>query len=458
MITDAMIVMLRLSKIKKLAAFLVCSALTVNLISFYNGRGSSDDSVKAKTITEIQEERKQNEAEIEALQQELDAIGNDKAEEQAYQNTLNEKIILIQDNITLLNAELGQLETDINTAQANIDTLNDDIAAQELEVDANIELFKERLCAMYVTGNDSLALAVLGSTDFYDMLSRVEMVNSIAAHDEELVNTIIEEINTLEASKAALETEKIVLVAKQEEVTVKKAEQESSKAELDEAMKLSEYEMTRLALEEEEKKATKEELEEANALLEAQEEEVRAQIEAAKAEAERKAKEEAEKLAQQQQQNNNSSSTPTYVPTTPGASGFAIPTPGFYWVSSYFGPRWGRSHKGIDIAGGGISGSAVVASKAGTVVSVVQGCSHNYPKSGKCCGNGYGKYVVISHDGTYSTLYGHLASISVSPGQYVSQGQVIGTVGSTGWSTGYHLHFEVWVNGVQQNPLNYVAY
>ncbi|MBE6862678.1 MAG: hypothetical protein E7497_07270 [Ruminococcus sp.] len=453
-----MIVMFRLSKIRKLAAFLVCSALTVNLISFYNGRSSSDGSVNAKTIAEIQEERKQNEEKIAALQQELDVIGNDKAEEQEYQNTLNEKIILIQDNITLLNAELGQLETDIGTAQANIDTLNDDIAAQELEIDANIELFKERLCAMYVTGNDSLALAVLGSTDFYDMLSRVEMVNSIAAHDEELVNTLIEEINTLEASKAALETEKTILVAKQEEVIVKKEEQEASKAELDEAMRLSEYEMTRLALEEEEKKATKEELEEANALLEAQEEEVRAQIEAAKAEAERKAKEEAEKLAQQQQQNNNSSSTPTYVPTTPGASGFAIPTPGFYWVSSYFGPRWNTSHKGIDIAGGGISGSAVVASKAGTVVSVVQGCSHNYPKSGKCCGNGYGKYVVISHDGTYSTLYGHLSSISVSPGQYVSQGQVLGTVGSTGWSTGYHLHFEVWVNGVQQNPLNYVAY
>lgn len=450
--------MFRLSRIKRLAAFVVCSALTVNLISFYNGRSSSQGSVKAKSITEIQEERKQNEEKIAALQKELDTIGQDKAEEQEYQDTLNDKIILIQDNITLLNAELGQLETDIAAAQDNIDTLNNDIAAQELEVEANIDLFKERLCAMYVTGNDSLALAVLGSTDFYDMLSRVEMVNSIAAHDEELVNKLIEEIETLETSKAALETEKVTLVAKQEEVQIKKQEQEDSKAELDEAMKLSEYEMTRLALEEEEKNATKEELEEANALLDAQEEEIRAQIAAAKAEAERKAKEEAEKLAQQQQQQQGGSNTPTYVPTTPGASGFAIPTPGFYWVSSYFGPRWGRSHKGIDVAGGGISGSAVVASKAGTVISVVQGCSHNYPKSGNCCGNGYGNYVVISHDGTYSTLYGHLASISVSPGQYVSQGQVLGTVGSTGWSTGYHLHFEVWVNGSPQNPLNYVAY
>ena len=98
------------------------------------------------------------------------------------------------------------------------------------------------------------------------------------------------------------------------------------------------------------------------------------------------------------------------------------------------------------------------AAKAGTVIAVNNSCSHNYAKNSSCgCGGGYGNYVIISHDGTYSTLYGHLSSAAVSVGQYVEQGQVIGYIGSTGWSTGAHLHFEVRVNGVANDPLGYVS-
>ena len=106
---------------------------------------------------------------------------------------------------------------------------------------------------------------------------------------------------------------------------------------------------------------------------------------------------------------------------------------------------------------GGNAGAAIVAAKSGTVVRVVTGCSHNYPNSGSCgCGGGYGNYVIIQHDGTYSTLYGHMASVSVSVGQSVSAGQTIGYVGSTGFSTGFHLHFEVRVNGTKVDPMKYL--
>ena len=102
-------------------------------------------------------------------------------------------------------------------------------------------------------------------------------------------------------------------------------------------------------------------------------------------------------------------------------------------------------------------GGAAVAAQSGTVITANNSCSHNYAKTSSCgCGGGYGNYVVISHDGTYSTLYGHLQSVSVNVGDYVSQGQVIGYIGSTGWSTGAHLHFEVRMNGVPQDPSGYV--
>ncbi len=120
---------------------------------------------------------------------------------------------------------------------------------------------------------------------------------------------------------------------------------------------------------------------------------------------------------------------------------FIRPASGY--LSSGFGRRWGRNHNGIDVAGA--HGSNVVASASGTVTY-----------AGWM--SGYGNYVVINHGNGYQTAYGHNSSISVSVGQKVSQGQVIAKMGSTGRSTGTHVHFEIKKNGVFQNPLNYVSY
>ncbi|MDE7225720.1 MAG: M23 family metallopeptidase, partial [Ruminococcus sp.] len=148
----------------------------------------------------------------------------------------------------------------------------------------------------------------------------------------------------------------------------------------------------------------------------------------------------------------------TFVVPSVSESGFAWPCPGFSYITSYYGYRWGRNHNGIDVGDGGIMNGAAIASQSGTVITVVNSCTHNYGKDYSCgCGGGFGNYVVISHDGTYSTLYGHLSYASVSVGQFVNQGDVIGAIGSTGHSTGAHLHFEVRVNGSAQNPMNYVS-
>lgn len=112
-------------------------------------------------------------------------------------------------------------------------------------------------------------------------------------------------------------------------------------------------------------------------------------------------------------------------------------------VTSRFGARWGRSHKGLDI--GAPKGTKIVAAASGTVTVAQYGYS-----------GGYGNYIIISHGNGVETLYGHCTSLLVSAGTYVTQGQTIATVGNTGNSQGNHLHLEIRVNGVAQNPQNYL--
>ena len=112
-------------------------------------------------------------------------------------------------------------------------------------------------------------------------------------------------------------------------------------------------------------------------------------------------------------------------------------------VTSRFGARWGRSHKGLDI--GAPKGTPIKAAASGTVTVAQYGYS-----------GGYGNYVIISHGNGIQTLYGHCNSLNVSVGQSVPQGQVIAYVGNTGNSYGNHLHLEIRVNGVAQNPQNYL--
>ena len=124
-------------------------------------------------------------------------------------------------------------------------------------------------------------------------------------------------------------------------------------------------------------------------------------------------------------------------------SGFIWPLPGYTTITSGYGARWGSTHTGIDISGGGCYGSGIVAAASGTVIKAASHWS-------------YGNYVIVDHGGGYTTLYAHCSQLLVSVGQNVAQGQKIALVGSTGQSTGPHLHFEVRINGKTQNPRNFV--
>ena len=602
--------MKKLIVVKKILAFVTCSAISAGIVAGYPSTNDSQTDVSAKTIAEIQEERKANEAKIAGYESKINELETNKQNQKAYQETLSDQIYLIQQNILLLNNELDKLNDDIAKTESNISKLDSDIGIQQELIDSNIELFKKRLCTMYVSGNEQLAEVVLGSASFYDMMSRMEMVNRIASYDEELINKLLDEIDDLEKTKKDLELEKIVLEGQHEEQEKKITEKsdeieqlnskmvqtqeiidriqleqirldqsktdtqkylqelddENAKIEAEiqrnaeEAQRRYEEEQKRIAQEQEairlenerienEKRAEAEKTsrenasreqasieeasrQEASREVEKQEEasrEIERQEEASR-EAERQetsreierqeASREAERQEASRQAELLAQTTVTTIPATtttttttelpvyttsttsttaynnevseevttttttvsttvtttttsttstttttttttipaPSSSGFIWPTPGYYYISSGFGARWGTTHKGIDVGDAGIMGASVCASKSGTVTYVYNSCTHNYAKTSSCgCGGGYGNYIIIQHDGTYSTLYGHLTSASVSVGDYVQQGQVIGTVGSTGWSTGAHLHFEVRVNGKQQDPLDYVS-
>jgi murein DD-endopeptidase MepM/ murein hydrolase activator NlpD len=142
----------------------------------------------------------------------------------------------------------------------------------------------------------------------------------------------------------------------------------------------------------------------------------------------------------------NEASLSALIRAKEGAYTGPISASGLIWpirgpITSGFGMRWGRMHSGIDI--GGPIGMPIHAAKSGTVIT-------------SSWMGGYGNAVVISHGGGFSTLYGHQSRIAVHDGQTVSQGETIGYVGSTGNSTGPHLHFETRVNGTPQNPRNFL--
>ncbi|MCD8219257.1 MAG: peptidoglycan DD-metalloendopeptidase family protein [Ruminococcus sp.] len=508
--------------LRLMSAALCLSVLTASATA--NWSPLRDVPVSAKTLSELQEEREANEAKIAEKQKELDSLQSDLEKNEEYQEVLQEKIALQQDNLDIAVEELDRINESIDETTEAISKTEDEITVMEADIEIGLDEFKLRLRAMYVQGSDSLATVLVGATDFYDLLSKYELMSRVAKHDNDLVNQLKEDLEACNEKKEQLEVEKASLSKQQSEQQEKKSKFTAALLELQDTYAETTEAQETMEREKEKLNAGVKTLEENNEALNEQEEEIKAAIAAAaekkrqeeeaaekaeqerlaaeaaaavaeKAEQERLAAEataaaaaEEEKEAQEEDESSESAAedstdsseaeeqdtdsseeasnnaateaeeeAETETTSSASSTSFSWPCPGYYTISSGFGSRWSTNHNGIDIAGGN-AGAAVTASRSGTVVRVVNSCTHNYAKSSSCgCGGGYGNYVVIQHDSTYSTLYGHLASVTVSVGDTVSHGQTIGYVGSTGFSTGFHLHFEVRVNGTQVDPMQYLG-
>lgn len=355
------------------------------------------------SVTFANDEIKKKERELEELNQKIEALDASIEANENLQNETNIKIKGIEKSIRGLENEITTLNADIVTTEQSIADKTVELEAAELKILDKNELLNDRLRVMYKTGTIGYVEVLFGAEDFTDLLSRIDMIQMIVVHDQNLIQFLKEQRDIIEAKKLELEEVKQSLVtlvdskvAKQDELTVAYKNLVSYK--------------TKLTLDE----AAMNELED-------------------------------EFLKQADQMTEIIKNLKTAAQYVGGE--MMWPVPGYYAISSYFGNRLHpiskqyKMHTGIDISSS--RGTGLVAAQKGTVVFA------NWFAS-------YGKAIIIDHGGGYVTLYAHLDSINVSVGQAVDKGEKIGKTGNTGYSTGPHLHFEVRLNGEYVDPLTYV--
>ncbi len=379
---------------KSIAILLVCFAC----VMIFSQSNDNVLVVEAKTEAELQDEIEASKDKIEQYNAEIDALKDDINKQQEYQNTLSAKISTVEGLIQELNEKIAVLEENIAQTEAQL-------ILQEAEIIQGVEDFKERLRVLYLSGSDSYAELLVGTADFYDLLMKMELITEVAEHDDKEITALIDLKNDFELTKLQLEETK-------RETEATKDENQANKDELTELYSDS------VAMQAEfqtQQNAYQNMTAAEQADMEAAQQELDRLIE------ERRLKEK------------------VYVGGT-----FTWPVPTHYYISSYYGPRWGGYHYGIDIAGAGIAGQPIVAANAGEVIIAF---NDDIP------GYSYGKYVAIDHGGGYVTVYGHASKLAVSVGDTVSKGETIAYVGTTGNSTGYHLHFEIRENNVKKDPM-----
>ncbi|MGI9952197.1 peptidoglycan DD-metalloendopeptidase family protein [Moorellaceae bacterium AZ2] len=351
-------------------------------------------------LNDLQQQQKELQAKIKEQNQILQSRESEGQE-------LLEQLEKLEAEIKAKEQEIQRLDAELKAAQARVDQAAAELAQAEAAQEKRINLFRQRLKEIYQNGQVSYLEVLLQSASFSDFLVRMELLGKIAENDMRLVEEIKAERERIAAKKAALEAERDGVAKLKRQADGERALLASRQAEKRQL----------LARVEEEKKRVAQALDE----LEALSRQIAAKIRAI-------------------QEQNRRQLGPR------GTSQLLWPLRGYTSISSPFGWRihpllkTQRFHSGIDVPAP--IGTEVLAAEDGQVIST------GYLGA-------YGNHIIIDHGGGFSTMYAHLSAILVREGQEVKRGQVIGRVGSTGWSTGPHLHFETQLRGEPTNPLQY---
>jgi len=401
---------------RKTAKAAVCFLIIAVLSFGCFGRLKPGLDARAESISEMQNQINDLDNKIDGIQDKIDSLQGDIDEQQEYLDTINSYISNVENKIVAS-------ENLLSAYSAEIDDLNGEIADKEDELAGNKELFKRRIRSIYMSGGSSNDLLVLLGADYMaDYLSTAQVSESLANYDNALmkkINLTVKSINKkIQKKNDAIEEQNAIkrnLASERSDLQDKQSEASKVKKEI---------------------VGSQNELKSELAAAESAKKDLEARVDAAY------------EAARQQALAGNS--------VQYDGNGFAWPIPGYTTLTSPFGMRFDpyyqyyRGHNGIDVSGGGIAGKPVIASAKGTVIMA------------EFNNGGYGNYVVLSHGDVNGSLvtthYAHLMSYTVGVGQTVNQGDVIGYVGTTGASTGYHLHFEVRTNNTPVNPFGYVSY
>lgn len=429
----------------------------------------TEDPVGNKSIQELETLKVKNNLKLEELQRgieksrkEFESTSKTEKSKKEYRDKLNEKIKVQNQNLEYLVRQINQLESEVQDTSDGIEEIESEIAANRQEADETLTMYKVRLRAEYMSGEDTLSAVITGSTSFFDILTKAEIASRLARRDNDTLTALEKKLKQLSEMDDQLTFKYEILSTNLDEASLKKEE-------LDEKLSLLSSDFAEIQSELEklsnEKINFKKDYDSQKAAVEQQMKEQEKITAAIKAEQERLS-EEMEKIEEQARKQGTLSVKPSgsgikqYIQASAGD--MLWPVPGYTSHSSFYGYREfdNSDHKAIDIQGNPddtIEFAKIYAAESGTVITAQNYCTHYQGKSYSCgCGGGYGNYIVLQHsDGVYQTVYAHCYTIYVSEGETVRKGQLIGLVGSTGYSTGPHLHFEVRKNGEKTNPDSY---
>lgn len=369
----------------------------------------------ATSADNLRKQQQQNQQQIEDAKNKQKEIRNQMTDIQRQVDELDSKISDYESDIYDLNSQIEEVSKNINSAEIELQKTEKDLEEKE-------ELLEKRLVASYKAGSTSYLDVLLDSDSLTSFLSSYYLVEQISENDTKLINTVKETKQQIENSKAQLEENKASLENIKQSEVVKKSELDATKKEKEQAV-------AKLSNEDKEVQSKIDE-------MRSEDSKIRAAIAKAEREANRTSS-----------RGNGGSRSPS---SNPG--GFIYPVPAAYKkvTSGMYYSESKRYHGAYDFGSAGIAGQPVYAVKDGTVIYTAN------------LTNSYGTHVIIRHSSGLYTLYAHgqAGSLSVSVGQKVTQGQQIMRVGSTGNSSGPHLHFEVRVGsggyGDRVNPGAYL--
>ena len=372
--------------------------------------------------------------ELEALKDEAAEIKQQRADLKKEQEANASDTLNVVEQKKEIDQQIKLIHDEIDNINAQIQAYNLMIAEKQKELDdaktrqANLsEQYSTRIRAMEKNSHISYWSVLFQSTSFSDFLGNLQMMADIAQADQKMLAELEAVALEIQSAQAELADEKSGL-------DDQRAALSESQAELDEKS----AEANRLL---DQLNDDAERMRELQAEYEAKESEISSDIAA-------KEKEYTEALKKEEEaQKNNGSSGSGSSGGSSGGGSWGYPLPYRATVTSAYGwrthPITGKQsfHNGVDLAAG--SGTAIYAVRSGTVTTATYSSV-------------YGYYVTVNHGDGYSSLYAHMTDYVVSNGQYVEKGQLLGYVGSTGWSTGPHLHFTIYYNGSTVNPMDYI--